>query len=166
MSETNIIIIAPHPDDEIIGTYQIVKKYKTFIVYDAGTPQFRREESQKLRDEFDITAQAYMSTVPPLWLKMPNTVLFFPDPIYERHPLHRQWGQMGEMIARSGQRVIFYNTIMNAPYIHEVADSDEKRDVLDKYFESQKTMWEWNHKYFLFEGYNSWIYNFKGKGII
>lgn len=162
MSERNIIIIAPHPDDEIIGTYQIIKRYKTFIVYDANTTQSRREEASKLRDMFDIQAQVYLNTVPPHWLTMKNTILFFPDPVYEKHPLHRQWGHMGEMIARSGQQVVFYNTIMNAPYIQEVKDFLGKQQTLNTVFESQKNMWRWDHRYFLFEGYNSWIFNFEG----
>jgi hypothetical protein len=161
MSDKNIIIVAPHPDDEVIGTYEVLKSYKTFIVYDAINPQKRREEAARLRDKFDISAQVYMNTVPPHWLAMKNTVLFFPDPLYERHPLHRQWGSMGEMLARAGQKVVFYNTIMNAPYIHEVENPTEKQDVLDEYFVSQKNMWKYEHKYFLFEGYNSWLFNIK-----
>lgn len=159
MSDKNIIIIAPHPDDEIIGCYEVVNNYKTMILYDASTPQLRREEAMKLKDEFDISAQVFLNTIPPPWLTLENTVFFFPDPIYETHPLHRQWGYGGEMMARAGQNVVFYNTIMNAPYIHEVADFLDKRNVLDKYFPSQKNMWAWDHRYNLFEGYNSWKFN-------
>ncbi len=155
----NIIIIAPHPDDELIGCFEVVSNYKTLILYDASTSAPRREEAMKLKDEFDIAAQMFLSTVPPQWLTMKDTVLFFPDPIYEIHPLHRQWGYAGEMLARAGQNVVFYNTIMNAPYIHECNLAPAKRDTLDKYYPSQKNMWKWEHKYFLFEGYNSWKFN-------
>ena len=159
MSDKNIIIVAPHPDDELIGCYEVISNYRTLILYDASTTAFRREEAMKLKDEFDIAAQMFLNTIPPQWLTMKNTVLFFPDPVYEVHPLHRQWGHAGEQMARAGQNVVFYNTIMNAPYIHECNLAPAKRDMLDKYFPSQKNMWKWEHKYFLFEGYNSWKFN-------
>jgi len=162
MSDKNIIIIAPHPDDEIIGCFEVVSNYKTMILYDASTPQLRREEAQKLRDKYDIAAQVFLNNLPPQWVTAKDSVFFFPDPIYETHPLHRQWGYAGEMMARAGQQVVFYNTIMNAPYIHEVDDFINKREVLDDVFKSQKNMWAWESKYFLFEGYNSWHYNLKG----
>lgn len=161
MPEKNIIIVAPHPDDEIIGTYHILKNYKTMIIYDPSTPQLRREESQKLRDHFDVVAQIYLATIPAPWYTIKDAVFFFPDPIYERHPMHRQWGFAGEQLARQGKDVIFYSTIMNTPYIHEVDEPENKRDLLNKIYPSQKTMWEWNHKYWLFEGYQQWIYDFE-----
>ena len=159
MSDQHIAIIAPHPDDEIIGCFEVISNYKTMILYDASTPQLRREEAMKLKDEFDIVAQVFMTNLPPPWMSMKNIIFFFPDPTYETHPLHRQWGIAGEMMARAGQKVIFYNTIMNAPYIHEVDCFHAKRDTLDKYFPSQKNMWTWEHKYYLFEGYKSYIFN-------
>jgi len=161
MSKKNIIIIAPHPDDEIIGAYEVMKDHQTMILYDASTPQLRREEALKLKDSFDISAQIFQANIPPPWYKLENVIFFFPDPVYETHPLHRQWGYMGEMMARTGQQVVFYNTIMNAPYIHEVEDFHQKKEALEV-FGSQKNMWAWDHKYFLFEGYNSWVYNWEG----
>lgn len=158
----NIFIIAPHPDDEIIGTYEIVKNYSTMILYDASNSQFRREEARKLSDKFDIKAQVFMANIPPHWYTMENSVFFFPDPIYEIHPLHRHWGHVGESMARSGRQVIFYTTNMNAPYIHEVKDFKGKQETLNEIYESQKNMWKWEEKYYLFEGYNSWHYNLEG----
>ena len=81
-----------------------------------------------------------------------------PDPVYELHPLHRQWGMVGETMARVGFDVIFYSTNMNAPYIHELAVADDKKELLNKVYPDQKSLWEYDHKYFLFEGYNKWIF--------
>lgn len=159
MSDQNIAIIAPHPDDEIIGCFEIVSNYQTMILYDASTPQLRREEAMKLKDEFDIGMQFFMTNIPPPWLTMENLIMFFPDPVNEVHPLHRHWGQMGESLARAGKNVVFYTTIMNTPYIRELKCFHAKRDALDKYFPSQKNMWTWEHKYYLFEGYKRYIFN-------
>jgi hypothetical protein len=158
MAKKNIVIVSPHPDDEIIGCFEVVSNYKTFILYDESTTQFRLNEAMNLKDKFDIFAAVASNIVPPMWLEMKNLVLFFPDPVYETHPLHRQWGYVGEQMAREGRNVIFYNTIMNAPYIHEVPNFEEKKDAL-RVFKSQQNMWSFDHRYFLFEGYNSWKFN-------
>ncbi len=159
MTDKNIIIVAPHPDDEIIGCFEVVSNYPTLIVYGADTPSLRREEAMKIKEKFDVKAQMFLNTIPPPWLTLKNSVFFFPDPIYENHPAHRAWGAYGEQLARVGQNVVFYNTIMNAPYIHEVKNFHTKKEVLDEFYKSQKNMWTWEHKYWIFEGYNSWKFN-------
>ena len=123
------------------------------------TMKERTETIDQLKDKYDITAQVFLHTIPPPWLAMKNLILFFPDPIYETHPLHRQWGYAGEMMARTGHNVLFYNTTMTAPYIHEVYLSEEKHKALNETYRSQRSLWKWDHKYFLFEGYNSWKFN-------
>ena len=82
----------------------------------------------------------------------------FPDPVYENHPLHRQYGMMGESMARQGLDVTFYTTQMNAPYIREVKDSAAKKSLLNTVYFGQSSLWEYDHKYFLFEGYCKWIF--------
>lgn len=158
MSDKAVVIVAPHPDDEIIGCFEIVSNFKTMIIYDAETPHERRMEALNLKNKFNIAMQVFMKSVPPPWLSI-DTSFLFPDPIYEVHPLHRHWGQIGESLARNGKNVIFYNTIMNAPYIHELRNPEEKRRMLDEYYKSQSDLWMLDHKYFLFEGYNSWKFN-------
>jgi len=163
MPDKNVIIVAPHPDDEIIGCFEIIKTFPTMIIYDADTPNKRREEAMKLKDEFDVMVQLFQKSIPPNFMSAKETVLFFPDPSYETHPLHRQWGQLGESIARSGQNVIFYTTNMNTPYIYETEHSRHKELTLNKFYKSQKSMWAFDHKYFLFEGYSSWKFDIKGE---
>jgi len=67
------------------------------------------------------------------------------------------WGMIGESMLRSGINIIFYNTNMNAPYIHELKDSKEKEELLNKVYPSQKSLWEYEKKYVLYEGRNKWI---------
>ena len=85
-----------------------------------------------------------------------QTVFYFPDPIYEKHPLHRRWGSVGEDLARRGMNVIFYNTNMNAPYIHEVINVSGKESLLNTIYPSQSDLWKYEKKYVLFEGYCQW----------
>ena len=154
----NYIIVAPHPDDEIIGCFEILKKHKTIVIYSADINQERRLEAMKLKEFVDVKAQLFLDSVPTHLLN-PNTVaLYFPDPIYEIHPDHRKWGVIGESIARLGFNVIFYSVNMQAPYIHEVKNPKEKEELLQNVYPSQSDLWKYDKKYILFEGRCQWIF--------
>jgi len=155
----NHIIIAPHPDDEVIGAYKILKKEKNIIViYPSDIDQKRREEALKLKEHiYEIHVQLFQNAIPTSMMNRDNK-FYFPDPIYETHPKHRESGMTGELYARSGFDVTFYSTIMNAPYIHEVKKPDEKEELLNKVYPSQSSLWEYEKKYILFEGYCKWLF--------
>jgi hypothetical protein len=153
-------IIAPHPDDEIIGCYEILLKDEPlFILYSSSTPQKRREEALKLREYASIKAQFFQNEIPPM-IKPSTCTIYAPDPTYEYHPLHRKIGFQYESMARNGFDVVFYNTQMNAPYIHELGEqvSKDKRTLLDTVYFSQNELWAHDHKYFLFEGRCKWLF--------
>ena len=155
----NHVIVAPHPDDEIIGTYEILRKKDNIIViYSGDLDADRRETVLKLKEKVEkVKLQLFQQNIPPTFLSKENK-FFFPDPAYEIHPKHREWGFIGEQLARSGFDVTFYNTIMNAPYIHEVILPDDKQYLLNEVYPDQKSVWEYDHKYFLFEGYCKWVF--------
>lgn len=150
------IIIAPHPDDEIIGNFEILIKEKPIIIYTGDISQKRREEAIKLKEFTNISVQLFLNSIPAPFLNK-NTVLYFPDPVYEIHPKHREWGNIGEQYLRDGLNVIFYNTNMNSPYIHEVEKWKDKEELLNKVYPNEKSLWEYEKKYILFEGRNKWL---------
>lgn len=150
------IIIAPHPDDEIIGCFEAMRDH-AIIIYDGDTPKERREEALKLRKHYPQIKQLFQKSIPPQ-LKNSINMFYFPDPVYEVHPLHRYWGCIGEQMAREGAFVIFYNTTMTAPYIHEVGNVNKKEAILNEVYESQKSLWRYEKKYVLFEGYCKWMF--------
>ena len=158
-TKKEIIIIAPHPDDEVIGCFEILTdpNINPVILYSGDTPANRRDELLKLKSLITIKAQVFQNSIPPTLLNRNNT-FYMPDPYFETHPKHREWGFIGESLARSGVEVIFYTTNMTAPYIHEVEKSIEKRQLLDKVYKSQSELWRFDHKYFLFEGRCRWIF--------
>jgi hypothetical protein len=157
LSGNHTIIIAPHGDDEIIGCYEVLIKERVIIVYVGNLDDKRKVETKNLCEHFDIKAQYYTRQIPPQLLSRENK-FYFPDPIYEIHPNHRLEGMVGESFARSGFDVIFYSTNMNAPYIHEVPVPSEKEKTLNSCYPSQKSLWESEKKYILFEGYCKWIF--------
>ena len=156
---SDLIIIAPHPDDEIIGAYKYLteKNALPIIIYSADLNAKRKQSVLKLKEHVDCKVQLFQMTVPQPFLQPENRFLF-PDPIYELHPLHRSWGFMGEQMVRNGFDVTFYSTNMNAPYISEIAEPEKKRELLEKVYPDQKSLWEFDHKYFLFEGYCKWLF--------
>ncbi len=154
----NTIIIAPHYDDEIIGCYEILKSKRVFIIYTSMlNDNMRKEESLKIKEHFDIKGQIYTRQIPSNLLDKENK-FYFPDPIYETHPSHRLEGMVGESFARDGFDVTFYSTNMTAPYIHEAENPFEKESMLNKCYPSQKSLWKFEKKFVLFEGYCKWIF--------
>lgn len=155
------VIIAPHPDDELIGCFEIINKEenKIIIIYTEVVEKNRRDEALKLKEYFpkSIQAQLFGQEIPSELLHLNNTFLF-PDPIYETHPAHRIWGSYGEKLLRYDNfDVVFYNTNMIAPYIHEVRTPEKKEYSLDEVYLSQKSLWYTQKKYVIFEGRVKWM---------
>lgn len=155
----NTVIVAPHPDDELIGCFEVLDKDENIIIiYHASAEPTRRDETMRLKEYFpNVKAQIFQNSVPMTMINQDHR-FYFPDPIYETHPLHRELGMAGELFGRSGFDVTFYNTIMNAPYIHEVHKKDLKGLTLDEVYPSQSDLWRFEQKYILFEGYCKWIF--------
>ena len=155
------VIFAAHPDDELIGAYEILstKKNIAVIYFDISAPQERRDEALKLKEFFDIKFQAFSKNIPPQVLSK-DVKIYAPDPTTEFHPLHREVGFMAEKLLRdNGLEVIFFSTNMLAPYIHEVKEPDKKEEILNKIYPSQRSLWEFEKKYVIFEGRVKWLLN-------
>lgn len=160
MSEekSEIVIISPHFDDEIIGCYRIITNplIKPIIIY-MQNDQERQKEALKLKTFIDnIQVQLFQKSIPSMFLSPKNTI-YFPDPYFEFHPDHRKWGSVGEDYLRQGLNVIFYSINMQTPYIYEVSNFRDKRHLMEKVYPSQKNLWKADGKYYLFEGYCKWI---------
>jgi len=160
MIRNDIIIIAPHPDDEIIGCYEVMRHHRPVIIYTgANISNERREYAMKIKQFFKIKAQFFLSTIPAAFLDPSNT-FFFPHPVYETHFEHRLQGIVGEQLARGGnENIYFYSTEMNAPFKQECKFTADKKTMLDSFYPDQASMWKYEHKYFLFSGYDKWVYD-------
>ena len=102
-----IVIVAPHADDELIGCYSVIKnaKHKPVIIYTEEVSPDRKQEVMKLKEHINVKGQMFLRSIPPTFLNK-DTTLYFPDPIYEIHPAHRTQGVIGEALARQGLNII------------------------------------------------------------
>jgi len=161
-----IVIVAPHPDDEIIGCFELMEKAITcskdiLILYPNSTqlpfwaqPWLRNQENPlQIKPIIADNCDAYL-TDENLYN---DTQFLLPDPIYEVHPEHRKYGTIGEQLLRNGADVIFYTVNMQAPYIREVQSPIQKRRMLELYYPQEADLWKYDHRYFLFEGQCKWI---------
>lgn len=149
------IIIAPHADDEIIGCWVLLQAEKVRAVAFASSNAMEEAKASSIWFGFPILH------IDELEYDDDEVIYMFPDHIYELHPLHRKLGAIGETLLRSGKcEVWFYTTNMNTPYIHTLSEDSThnlKLFALNQAYPNKKSLWEYDHKYFLFEGYTKWI---------
>ena len=152
-------IVAPHPDDEIIGCYSQLKAGQiTGIAYFDVNGQPREDEAiffcaQNRLDRFMClgSIDRFLD-----WLRsMKDNTLYLPSPT-DDHYVHRgvfytsilSRRTFGKMV----ERVYVYSTKMRDFYVHDCSDPQGKREWLERYYPSQASLWQFDYRYFLFEG--------------
>ncbi len=149
------IIIAPHPDDEIIGCYRLIKQgaVSQIVYWGKGLSEERRQEALRFCSDFCLN---------PTFIYDFNDLLTLPDPLFvalpaltDYHPLHRAITSFCYLFLASRFPLIEYTTTMQVSWIEELTpqEQQEKRAWLDRYYPSQRTLWEKAWQYWLFEGY-------------
>lgn len=148
------IVIAPHADDEIIGCYSLIKKgLIDEVVYLDVTPErYRLARSAGRELGFRVRVVEYKDFQNFLYVNLNGwqATLLVPD-IADRHLLHKA---VNCAVRLSGCKLGYYTVDMNTGYTKELSkvDQQEKRVALNKYYPDQKSLWENDWRYFLFEG--------------
>ncbi len=144
------LIFAPHADDEIIGCFEVLSKVPGALVVFPESKQII--ESYQAQSYFQYSAMLLKDIG---FLDLHKYQIFVPDPYFEYHPQHREIGALSYQFRAKGYEVFLYTTNMNAPYIRELSvDSMKaKRESLNICYSDKTSLWQFDHKYFLFEGY-------------
>ena len=161
----NAIVLAPHPDDELIGCFHVLIKTvaEVFILdVESESRELRMAEAEKLAGTltYDIDFLSLEMLRRCLKSRPKDTIIYAPDPTFETHPDHKLMGSVGaEMLRNHKREVIFYSINMQAPYIYALPSdvATQKKNRLEEFYPSQKDLWVTDARYYLFEGYCKWL---------
>ena len=142
-------IIAPHGDDEIIGCYEVLTTCKNVEVIYLEPPQLEKDPPWI----YSIISLSALETSLDC-----SRIILSPHYVYEMHPLHRGVGCLVNYLRQTiGLIVVWYSTTMNAPFVRLSKNPQEKLAMLNTYYSAKADLWKYEHKYFLYEGYLTYL---------
>jgi len=174
------LIIAPHPDDEVIGCYQILQEHlegkadNNLVIaylYD-HSGDVRRRELLDANSKFNSSTLFSFKEIKAFISANVTRLdrIFIPDK-YEVHPHH--------VLVRNEMLALLSTAFGNFPkdtvynYSIDMRNRDiavlspeqfaRKRLLLNELYPSQKQLWENNNKYFLFESIRKFAFRQKAK---
>ena len=166
------LILAPHIDDEVIGCFELLKYNVDAcvdIIYFYDITDERKEAIPRLKNRFRLVNNVFFNNET-ITFTLNNVEdylekydrIFCPDPIFETHPDHKELGNLGTYIFKNYDwfnGIIFYTVNMQAPYVRKLNEEEieDKRNSLNEIYPDQKSLWESDYKYFLFEGSCKWL---------
>jgi len=145
-------ILIAHPDDESVGAYNMIRirNIDEVILINPFEqfPDVRIEEISEMCKKNNIT----FTQVQTVNFEKGEGYLF-PTP-NSHHPHHKYVAMKYLEALKEGADVYFYDVEMIEPWTLRLPLklSEEKRKFLNKYYPSQKSLWESDYKYWLFEG--------------
>ncbi|MHC4750063.1 MAG: hypothetical protein ACYTFW_09340 [Planctomycetota bacterium] len=151
-----IAAVIAHPDDEVIGLFIPVTRIK-MTVYALASSEERTKELRRsaVMAGFRLDISIDMNVLRRKLEASRKNIkyIFTPDPS-EHHNAHRKVTSIVESLF-DDPKIIYYTTDMNTDYVRELLPglAEHKRQMLEDCYPSQKSLWEYDHKYFLFEGY-------------
>jgi len=161
------LIVAPHPDDAIIGCYKVLKRNKflpttTIVAIVSDVNEENEGEVKKLEEYVSgcgkvVLCNGVLSALGEYLKKV--EVVYVPS-LKDYHPLHQRVTKFIQaMEPEVSFEIVYYSTNMNIDFLQELspAERDEKLKLLNEIFPSQKSLWEYDWKYFLFEGYHKQV---------
>lgn len=143
------IILAAHPDDEVIGCFRILKQ-GVDVVYYFVWDDLRKQEALTVSQYFGFT---------PIFLAYDGKIsVSSNDTVYvpckeELHPAHLAINMKARKLKC---KKIYYSIEKNIPFISlNRKEKIEKEQILNTYYKSQRFLWENNKKYIFFEAYKT-----------
>ena len=157
-----VYVVAPHPDDELIGTFSLItEKYVDVVLTIVPVQDTRLTEINECARRFGFELRKFvfeheLAQELKRIREEHDSVIFTPDPNFELHPYHKKISAIVDGICHDWQ-IYYYSIEMNTPYLKETQLPKKKREILDEVYPSQRHIWKYNEKYFLFEGYRKKI---------
>jgi len=148
------IVIAPHPDDEVIGCHTMLSARDVIEVWYVWWDTDRQKEALKCSDLF-LFRPVFLSGVEGL-LERLKTIdvsivgLVLPSP-GDDHYQHKQAYYIVSACLPM-VRIRVYSTGMKEWFVRKASDSTGKRCALDCCYPSQASLWKYDYRYFMFEG--------------
>lgn len=143
----NVIILAPHVDDEVIGCYRLLAQgiVSDVVYFEDLTPE-RIEEAWAAADYFGFNPHfgaSELNTLPDR-----DSKTFYAPNVSDLHPHHKYVNVMAKRLLHSR----YYSVDMNVPFdVLTEEEQEGKKQALLTLYPSQRKLLESNDAYHLFE---------------
>jgi LmbE family N-acetylglucosaminyl deacetylase len=167
-----MMILCPHPDDEIIGCFSVLEDIKILdemvsgVVFVDPLDNIRRKEAKKSAKTFTFIDYYLEGNFLELYDILDNSnpkIVFTPD-LKDKHPLHKLTTRTILLLQKKYKyQIIYYSTDMNTDHLQELPRNNRHNKLkwLNEIYPSQKSLWEHEHKFFLFESYLTVPFNIR-----
>lgn len=164
------IIIAPHPDDELIGCYELLvhpaidKEVVVFTTWFNEDLQTRIKESENLASDLEYNLIIIDNILSDTYIKllsydiMQPAIIWLPslDDNNQHHTYTNVYTKLViEQLRFSGIKNLYigeYTTKMNTKYKRLTSNVNDKKNKLYKYFPSQSKYFDNYNDLYIFEG--------------
>lgn len=156
------VILAPHPDDELIGMYELlVGKPEDIIVvlvewYNDETLTDRVQESISLSERlgYEVVTTNISTIGSDLEELVDRTdIVWIPD-LLDKQPHHILIHGIGLHFSHVyRKRLGIYTTKMNTHYTRLCSNKQEKKELAFEYFTSQRNYFANHEEFFIYEGH-------------
>ena len=150
------VIIAPHPDDELIGCFSLLENKQVSMVVYFDSELARMMEAQKVCAHYGCVMQTLESRLGAFCdmlddLSSTGRWVFVPTP--EGHSLHN-WVYYSALLTIPRGRLGVYSVYMTDPFAQGLPQgvARQKKDKLNEFYPSQESLWKYDYKYWLREG--------------
>lgn len=142
----NNVILAPHPDDELIGCFSELEQYSVRkVIFFFDCTDVRKKEIDQCAAHYGFEVQ-YAS--PSETLDLESSDIVFAPNINDSHPQHKLVNRLAKKLPNKKK---YYSVDMNGKYqVLSPSNRTKKKHFLDKFYPSQKQLLS-NEKYHLFE---------------
>jgi len=143
MTGKDVIILAPHVDDELIGCYRVLTEGRVSdVFYFFDLTDERKDEARAVAEYFGFTAHfphEFERDIDPV------KIIYAPN-ISDYHPHHKKINYLAKGLTNKKR---YYSIDMNRDI--ELVSHERKRELLHRFYPSQASLLNSNDKYFLFE---------------